>query len=155
MTLSINISASEITGQHGQLIDAHFVFGNRYEKCSLPLNYWRLCDYVSQWISTLSQVADSSVPGAMITSINDPSIAVNIVAWILYPLSDGSVKIQQHLLDPDRFVRNRKMVHHFKIRPREVVSEDGEAISEWTVSITDLLAARNELLHLHENCGNE
>ena len=155
MALSINIGASEKSGRHGQQIDAHFVFGNHHETCSLPLNFWSLADYVEQWISALSQIIDSSVPGALITTINDPSFAVNLMAWVLYPLSDGSVKIQQHLLFPDHFVRDQKMIRDVRLRSREIVSEDGEAVSEWTVSIADLLAARNELRHLKKALGRE
>ena len=155
MALSINIGASEKSGRHGQQIDAHFVFGNHYETCSLPLNYWSLADYVEQWISELSQIVESSVPGALITSINDPSFAVNLVAWILYPLGDGSVKIQEHFLLPAQFVRDQEMIRQVTVRPREVVSDDGEPISEWTVSIADLLAARNELRHLKKALGRE
>src|SRR5436309_957740 len=104
MVLSINIDTDETIGRTGKLLDAHFMFGDKYEKCSLPLDYWTPSDYVSQWISTLSHVADSGSQGAMVTSIRNPAIAVNLVAWVLYPLGDGSVKIQQHFLLHQRFV---------------------------------------------------
>jgi hypothetical protein len=148
MPLTINIDAAVTVGRNGQLVDVRFLFGDEYERCSLPLDYWSIADYVSQWISALSLVIDSKVPAAMITSIHDPAIAANLVAWVLYPLNDGSVKIQQHLLMHDEFMRDHYTISHGLLLQREFVSGAGEAISEWTVSFTDLMVARTKLCHL-------
>jgi hypothetical protein len=150
MTLSINIDDPGAVVRTSQLLDAHFVFNGEYERCPLQLKYWTISDYVSQWISALSHVIDSRSPGALITSIVSPSVAVNLVAWVLYPLADGSVKIQQHFLMHDQFVRGREVIGYELLRPRRVVGDDGEKISEWTVSIDDLIDARRKLRHLEK-----
>ncbi len=148
MSLIITFDKSETEGPTGQLVNVNFYFDGEHETCSLPLDYWSLSDYISQWVSAISRIIDYRQPAMLVTSIHDPEIFTNLVAWVLYPVSDGSVKIQQHLLIHSTFIVDHVFIRYESLLDREIISIDGDAISEWTITLSDLPTARQSLVDI-------
>jgi hypothetical protein len=149
MTLSILIGEKP-TAQDGQLLmPVIFTFGHDAECCYLPLGYWRLQDYLSQWVEGLSRVSKSNGRSALITSISHPSVAANVVAWLFYPIDHTSIAIQQHLLFHAKVILQNGMMNYSALPDRETHSEDGYPISEWAISNTDIDNGIDQLSAYH------
>jgi hypothetical protein len=102
------------------------------------LSYWDRDRYLAQWREGLDRLVNGEIRSAVVTSMYDPRIADYIFWWPMYAIGD-SIHLQNQILflndlgepfdeaEPYRFVRER-----------ETISEDGQPISEWTVSLSDI-----------------
>jgi hypothetical protein len=122
------------------MVPVSFDFGAHSETCHLPLGYWGIDNYISQWLDAVSRVCHCSSKAALITSIGDPGLVANVVAWVIYP-TQGLAYIQQHMLMHRSVVLKDGGFDYGPIPDRETVSEDGDAISEWTVDLDSLCGA--------------
>jgi hypothetical protein len=78
---------------------------------------------------------------AFITTMYDPTTANFIFWWVMY-LVGNDVYIQNHVLFMDELDEPFDESDFIKFVPeRETVTEDGEPISEWKVSIEDIRQA--------------
>jgi len=127
------------------MVSTLFTLGNNVETCNLPLGYWSITDYLRQWETALLRVVHHHSKAALITSVDDVRYAVNCVAWVIYPIDDCNAAIQQHLLLDRRLIVDRLNIDYDSIPDREVISDTGERISEWEVTLVDLQAEANKL----------
>lgn len=137
MAFSIDLldePASDLeSGRAGLLI-----IGSYVERFVAAIDYWDVALYRRHWRQAITRIVQGSVTSTLITSMYDPSVANFIYWWPLYRLGD-TVRFQNHILffnelqtpfdpnDPFRFVPERLTVNN-----------DGEKISEWSASISDL-----------------
>lgn len=117
---------------------ASFDFSGEMEYCDLPLQYWSLGDYYTQWIQALTRVRDQLLPAALITSIFDSDVAANVVAWVMFPLADGVVAIQQRIVLRNKLFGQGNAIDYDMLRTRETADEDGNTVSEWIVNMDDV-----------------
>ena len=108
------------------------------EQFLTPLDYWNRMDYECHWRSSLSSILDSSLPTCLITAISNPEQSNFINWWLLYPVG-VEIYLRNHILfladlresfdpyNPSQFIPKR-----------EVFNEDGELISEWSVSFDEI-----------------
>jgi len=103
-----------------------------------PVSYWKRNEYLSQWYSGLNEIISGKKKSAIVTSMYDPTSTNFIVIWPLY-LVGKDVFIQNRIL----FIEDLKEPFNEAslssyIDDRETINEDGEVISEWKVSISDI-----------------
>jgi hypothetical protein len=109
--------------------------GSFRERFLSDVTFWRRADYEKQWASAASSILSGDKTG-LIVSLPDPSSANFVRWWAMY--REGEVVFLQEQIcfldelsekfDPD-------MVYKF-VRSRETTSEDGQAISEWSTTVS-------------------
>jgi len=112
--------------------------GSYVERFFAATEYWDIPRYGYHWRQAITRIIQGSVRSALITSMYDPAVANFIYWWPMYRIGD-TVKFQNHILflnelktpfdptDPYRFVPERM-----------IINNDGEKISEWSASMSDL-----------------
>jgi hypothetical protein len=145
MGMAITVEPLDFNPSLSDMACATFNFSGEIEICNLQTQYWSLNDYYGQWVEALNRVIDQLLPAAMITSIVDSDAAANVVAWILFPLTDGNVAIQQRILLSDKFIGPLGVIDYDMLRQRETIDEDGNPVSEWSVKIEDLISVRDSM----------
>lgn len=112
--------------------------GSFQERFSASLMYWNAEDYERHWKQAVARIIKSSAVSCLITSMLDPATANFIFWWPMYCEGD-TVFIQNQILFldqlPSPFDEHAPFSH---VPERKILSEDGEKISEWFVSIKDL-----------------
>jgi hypothetical protein len=102
------------------------------------LSKWSKVDYERHWYRELRSLLDGQHKIALIVSYDDPHAAHNMEIWKVYRDSEV-VRFQNQLrwydslppdLDPWRISEY--------VDDRAVVTPEGNAISEWTVSLADV-----------------
>lgn len=143
LNLTIGKQISDYGGE--QILEGTLVIGDFTEDFHASTSYWDRKKYLSQWRRGLEAIRDGSEKSAVITDMYDPATANFIFWWVMYRLG-GDIYIQNHVLfmeDLDKPFSERNL-HEF-IPERDTVTEEGEPISEWKVSLTDVQQALTSL----------
>ena len=114
------------------------VLGKSQEEFLANLSLWDESDYESHWARELKTLVGGSPKVALIVSYNDPRAASNIEIWRAY--RDGElVHFQNQILWysalPHAFEVSKLSQY---IDDREVMTAEGNRISEWDVTIQDI-----------------
>ena len=113
-------------------------FDDYSESFQAPVSYWNQKDYLSHWHNSLKRLLTTENKTALITSIYNPKTANFLFWWILYRI-DGHVYIQNHVLFLDDLKEPFDEREFYKSIPeREVVTEEGDSISEWVIKLEDV-----------------
>lgn len=102
------------------------------------LGFWAAYDYEHSWSVGLDRLLAGESTSCLATSITNPSSANFVEVWPLYR-EGNDVYVQNCLIFLDQ------LSHEFdpdapwdSVGPRSVVDEDGQAISEWKVNLSDI-----------------
>jgi hypothetical protein len=116
----------EVGGRFGRI-----VIGDFRERFLVSTAFWAPERYERQWVEAATQVLGGTRAG-LLTSMPDPATDDVVRLWTMYP--DGEwVRFQEQMVFlgeiADRFdpTQTGRFVHE-----REIVSEDGHPISEWS-----------------------
>lgn len=110
-------------------------FNERFLSC---LSFWSKEQYKAQWKQAITRIIRGEHVSALITGMYDPTKANHIIWWPMY--REGRiVYIQNQLL----FMHQIKGIFNIEnpyeyIDTREVSTEDGASISEWSIDIHNL-----------------
>lgn len=106
------------------------------ETFPMDLTFWDPKHYEKSWASALRLVEGADVTtSCLVSSVTDPKTANFVSCWPLYRIH-SDIFVQNHLIvfddldhafDPEN--------PWFSVRPREVIDEDGNNISEWRVDV--------------------
>jgi len=112
--------------------------GEVHEYFQSVLGFWGLDDYTQSWATGLRRILAGAPISCLATSVTDPSSANFVEVWPLY--REGTdVYVQNRFLFLDQLTREFDPKAPWEsMDPRSVVNEDGQAISEWKVSLTDI-----------------
>lgn len=100
--------------------------------------FWQPEDYERHWRDAVQRIVSSGRDSCLITSLHDPAESTMLVWWPMYRRGD-TVYVQNAMLFFDQLSRPFDPSEPYASVPeRVVVSEDGEAISEWQVCVSDL-----------------
>jgi hypothetical protein len=112
--------------------------GEVHEYFQSVLGFWELDDYIQSWATGLRRLLAGASISCLATSVTDPASANFVETWPLY--REGvSVYVQNRFLFLDQLTREFNPKAPWEsIDPREVVSEDGQPISEWQVGLADI-----------------
>src|SRR5260221_459679 len=115
--------------------DGRIVVGSFTERFIASLAFWQEHQYVSHWTDQIERVVAGSATAALITSMYDPLKANFITWWPIYRIGDlGYIRNQLLFLDRLDTPFDPTIAHEY-VRERQIVSDDGQKISEWQVSI--------------------
>lgn len=116
------------------------VIGAFSELFVASLSFWTRAQYEAHWKEALIRIIETASTSSLITTMYDPSLANFIFWWPMYRHADDVVFHNQmlllmeteELLDPS---------NPYNFIPEYYnVSEAGEKVSEWKVSIDDICA---------------
>lgn len=121
-----------------QCLVGRITLGQFSEDIFLPLTYWSKSDYLMQWEAALRCISEGATKSALLVSMYDPGDLNFVFAWPLYRI-DQSVHVRNCIIFADELKEafNPDNVSDY-VHDREQLSEDGERISEWTVTVSDI-----------------
>ncbi len=106
---------------------------NFQEDFHAPLTYWSIDDYRKQWREACQDLLNGCEKTALMVTMYDPEHANFLMTWSMYKV-ENMVHIQNTILFLDQVSFDEANIAK-SISDREIMSEDGDRISEWSVSI--------------------
>jgi contact-dependent growth inhibition (CDI) system CdiI-like immunity protein len=116
--------------------------GSFQERFTAPLDFWGVNDYRRHWCDSVDFLICTGKDSCLITAMHNPNTANFIQWWLLYPRGNR-VFIQNQLLflstlsSPFNIQRS-----YFQIPARQVINDEGVAISEWESTLNDFVSFR-------------
>jgi len=111
--------------------------GMLQETFDMAMGYWTIFDYKRQWINGLRRVIRGK-DSSLITSLTDPRSANYIVWWPLY-VRGSDVLVHNQLLFLDQLKQNFCINDPYThVPPYSNRNEDGDEISEWVTTLSDI-----------------
>lgn len=103
------------------------------ETFHVPVEIWSVADYKRQWKEGIERFLTGTLPSCLVTGMRDPKQGVFINTWPIHA-EDDHVVLQNKILLCKQIRRRFKgrNIYDF-IGPREIMTEDGEPISEWVL----------------------
>lgn len=112
--------------------------GGFQEKFKISTSFWSLENYVEHWKKSILRTINGSQKSCLITSLYDPQNANFLFWWLLYR-NKNKVFIQNAILFFDQLKEPFDLKNPYtSIPPREIITDDGLTISEWSIDIDDL-----------------
>jgi|SRR5262245_37081281 len=112
--------------------------GSFQERFIASLMYWKTDDYNRHWKQAIERILHLSDVSCLITSMTDPTTGDHIFWWPMYRVND-QVFIQNHILFIDQLQYQLDERNPFSsVTERQIIDEDGNRISEWSVQINEL-----------------
>ncbi|MBV9110201.1 MAG: hypothetical protein JO306_12395 [Gemmatimonadetes bacterium] len=111
-------------------------FGERF---LANLSFWSEAEYERQWRDAVGRIlsAEDAV-SALITSTGDPSDTAGVMWWTMYR-QGALIQVQNHICFFDQLPEPFDLADPYRsVPPHRRVGEDGEAISEWTVTVAEV-----------------
>jgi hypothetical protein len=112
--------------------------GDFNEYFGSTLTFWDQDDYRKSWDAGLRRLLSGAAVSCLATSVTDPPITNFVEVWPLF-LSGDDVYVQNQMVFLDQ------LPHEFdpsapwdSVGSRITVTEDGDEISEWQVSLNDI-----------------
>ncbi|MFD7918151.1 hypothetical protein ACFV3R_02820 [Streptomyces sp. NPDC059740] len=127
-----SVAVGEITlGEHGETFHAE-------------VGFWQISDYESSWASALARVTSESViTSCLVTSISNPEHANFIAVWPMYRFGD-TIHVQNQMVFLDELTEPFDPARPWDyVDDFEVVDEDGNDISDWVVSVSEVVDFMN------------
>jgi contact-dependent growth inhibition (CDI) system CdiI-like immunity protein len=114
------------------------VIGDFTETFRVPLGFWDESDYRRSWRRAFEVLnANPRAISCLMTAMTDPGNSNFLTCWPMYREGED-VYIQNALIFLDEIEDFDLMAPWDSVRPREVIDEDGNRISEWTTSVRSL-----------------
>lgn len=114
------------------------LIGTFQEEFEMSFEYWTGAEYQRQWSNALDKALTEGTPVALITSLTDPATANYLSWWPIYPIGRELV-FQNAILFlnelSERFDLDR---YECYVSSREVLTENGDPISEWRASASEV-----------------
>lgn len=145
MSFGINfISTEQIPPDNASY--ARVMIGKFEETILIPLDYWTKEEYCQQWITSINNLlAEEKSKSALLVEMYNPEYANFIKWWPIYRDRD-IVYIQNHILLLDELPTLFKPDDLESLVPnRKTIGENGEKISEWASSVSELREWLKEL----------
>lgn len=133
---SVSLGTEVFESEDDLVISGSLIIGDFKEDFHASLSYWDRNRYLSQWKEGLERLLRRENYSAVVTTMYDPSTANFIFWWVMY-LIGNDVYIQNHVLFLDELDKPFDETDLYSFVPeREIQTEEGEPISEWSVSLS-------------------
>jgi hypothetical protein len=131
----------------GEYADGRIVVDDYEETFSAALDVMSKRDYMAQWVAGIKRILRGHETSAIVTSYADRGGEILGMWYSLYRQADTAVVlIHNHLMLRDVVGGNFAVARYFEfVPPYESVNEDGERISEWLTSVSDLTECHTRL----------
>jgi hypothetical protein len=114
--------------------------GNHREGFCASLYEWSRGDYESQWRHAIRSLLERKDRAALIVEYISPLASWKLEWWPMYAGGE-TVFLQNHLLFYEQLTRPFSMHDPYaSLRDRQTIDEDGDHISEWFVSFSEIEA---------------
>lgn len=112
--------------------------GDFAEVFHAPIGYWSERDYEASWVAGLHRVLADEGISCLVTAMTDPEVTNFVRVWPLYRV-DRVVYVQNRILFLEELGgRFDPAAPWDSLDPRSTVSEDGDSISEWSITTADI-----------------
>jgi hypothetical protein len=103
-----------------------------------PLVFWAAADYLNQWVEAAKHIVNGQPRSCFVAAMRESPHDGPVFLWPAY--KDGEVVFVQHRLLLPETVKGvfNPLNLYAQVDERRTLSEDGEPISEWQVSVEDL-----------------
>ena len=137
--LNFDIAFTGDTAAYDPLVAVGVIqLGEHQEFFHAFVGFWSAEEYQASWATAMRRLAGGAEVSCLLTSVSDPAEANFLTSWPLYRNGDD-VYVQNHLIFID------ELDHAFdldapweSIDPHTRVDEDGNRISEWLITRTDI-----------------
>jgi hypothetical protein len=114
------------------------VIGETTERFESSLYQWNKEDYKAQWKNALNVLLKESNKAALIVTYESPEVSTHLEWWPMYRIG-STVFLQNHLLFYNQISGPFSVENAFSfLRDRESVNEEGQPLSEWRVSLSEI-----------------
>jgi CdiI N-terminal domain len=111
------------------------VIGEFTETFRVPLGFWDESDYRRSWRRAFEVLNENAhATSCLMTAMTDPENSNFLTCWPMYREGED-VYIQNALIFLDEIEDFDLAAPWDSVRPREVIDEDGNRISEWATSM--------------------
>jgi hypothetical protein len=126
--------------EHDPIMEAigEIVLGEFSELFLASLSFWTKAQYEAHWREALNRIVQNVSPSGLITTMYDPVVANFIFWWPMYRQGSDVIVHNQMLLLMEIEERLDPNNPYSLIPEYYRVSEDGEKVSEWRISIGDV-----------------
>ena len=112
--------------------------GEFSEEFVAPLVFWTVDDYRRQWHEAAERILNGCEQSCFVAAMRESPLDGAIFLWLAYKHGEA-VYIQHKLLLPELVKGGFDTSNPYaQIDERRIVSEEGEPISEWQVSVGDI-----------------
>jgi hypothetical protein len=112
--------------------------GDFREDFAASLYLWSKEDYESQWRDAIGSLLEGRDRAALIVEYVGPEAAGKLEWWPMYVVRE-TVFFQNHLLFYDQLSQPFSIHDPYaSLRDRRTINEDGDHISEWSVSFSEI-----------------
>jgi hypothetical protein len=103
------------------------------------LHVWTMADYETQWREAVARFAAGNESSALITSYRGPGVGYHVM-WPMW--REGTTVLLQERLVIDEAITETNVSEalYARVGDRRTLSDDGDAISEWRVPFSHVLA---------------
>lgn len=113
--------------------------GDFRERFIVPIDVWDEARYVAHWHDSLSRLGDGSIDAAcLIVSFEPEARSEQLMWWVLYRIGNVVHVQNQMMFYAQRSERFDPLRPEKSILPREVLCEDGEPVSEWSLQFAEV-----------------
>lgn len=120
------------------------IIGDWEEIFVSSLYLWSKEDYMAQWLHAIRSMLNGSEKAALIVEYLGPD-AGRLWWWPMYKV-ESSVYLREQILFFDQLKEPFSLDKAFSyIGDRRIISEDGQKISEWNVSLSEV----EKFAHMH------
>jgi hypothetical protein len=120
------------------IIRGRITLGDFSEEFESSLSFWSQADYEQHWLEAASRIETGQTKSAFIVDMYDPSITPFIMWWPIWRRDQTIHVHNQILLFKNLTVAFDPTNPYVHIGDHTTKNEDGEAISEWQVSLKDI-----------------
>jgi hypothetical protein len=119
-------------------VRGRITLGNFSEEFIAPLVFWTVDDYRKQWREAAERLSDGHDRSCFVASMRESLSDGTVFLWTAYKLADN-VFFQHKLLLPETVKGNFEPSNPYaQVDERQTETEEGQQISEWRVSISDV-----------------
>jgi hypothetical protein len=131
-------SPSEVAGR--------VTVGDFSESFPMDLSFWSVADYSRSWERALGELeASENSTSCLISSMPDPETANFIFCWPIYREGEAD-HVQNSIIFLDGLEEEFKPQEPWRyVEARSLVDEDGNQISEWSTTISEVRRFRESI----------
>ena len=113
--------------------------GDESDAFAADLRFWSVADYQAQWREGIARLAAGQPSTALVTSYRGGGAAFHSM-WPMWRIGQ-TVYVQERLvLDDTVAATDVSQQFYDRVGERHTESDDGDAISEWSIPFADVLA---------------